>query len=178
MEDPPLILVRRAVPPWGVRRSYSIPLSEMEEEQETGFLHPSRPGGCSRGRSVLGAHRARSVPGAHRARYRGRSVPGAHRGYSVLGAHRGRSVPGAHRARYRGHSVLGAHRARSSVGTFRAHSRAQSPQVVVPCSTLVASCSAGPALASCSSYISRPSSTPQAWPTVLTPDLPPAQSPP
>ncbi len=53
------------------------------------------------------------------------------------------------------------------------------PQVVVICSTVVASCSACPTLDSCSAfpalaplsaYSSGPSSTPWAWPTVLTPD--------
>ncbi len=98
---------------------------------------------------------------------------GAHRVHSVPGAHRVRSIPGAHRVR----SVPGAHRFRSDPGAHRVHSRNLSSQVVVICSIPVASYSAGPTLASCSAYSSGPTSTPRAWPTIPTPDLPPAHPP-
>ncbi len=47
-----------------------------------------------------------------------------------------------------------------------------------PVGPVLASCSACPALAPLSAYSSRPSSTPRAWPTVPTPDPPPAHPPP
>ncbi len=90
-----------------------------------------------------------------------------------LGAHRVRSVPGAHRVR----SIPGAHRVHSVPGAHRVHSRNLSSEVVVICSIPVASYSAGPTLASCSAYSSGPTSTPRAWPTIPTPDLPPAHPP-
>ncbi len=88
----------------------------------------------------------------------------------------------AHRVHSRAHSSPGALRvhssARSRTGAFRNHSRARSSQAVVLCSSLVASCSAGPALAPLSTSVSRLSSTPQAWPTVPTPVPPPLCHPP
>ncbi len=71
---------------------------------------------------------------------------------------RARSTPWAHRARSRTRSVPRAHRVRSWN---------RSSQMVVVCSTLVASCPACPALAPPSANSSRPSSTPRAWPTPL-----------
>ncbi len=95
----------------------------------------------SRAGSVLGAHalrsRARSVPGAHAVRSRARSIPGAHAVSS-----RARSAPGAHAV----HSGPGP---RSGLGTHRARSRAS------------------PTLAPLCAHCSRPSSTPQSWPTSL-----------
>ncbi len=47
-----------------------------------------------------------------------------------------------------------------------------------PAGPVLTSCSACPALTPLSAYSSMPSSTPQAWPTVPTPDPPPAHPPP
>ncbi len=85
---------------------------------------------------------SRSVPWAHRVRSSARSVPWANAVHSVPGAHTVRSVLEAHRAC----SVPGAHRAFSRMGILRN----SLPSSGALCSTLVASCSACPALASCS----------------------------
>ncbi len=53
----------------------------------------------------------------------------------------------------------------------------ESSQVVVLCSTLVASCSAGTTLAPLSTFVSRSSAATRAWPTIPPPDLPPAHLP-
>ncbi len=126
--------------------------------------------------SVPGAHAVRSVPGAHAVRSRARSVPGADQVRS-----RARSVPGAHAVRSRARSVPGTHAVRSRAcsvpGAHAVHSRA--------CSTLVASCSACPALASCSTCptlapvaasVSRPSSTTRSGPPHPSPYSAPALS--
>ncbi len=94
---------------------------------------------------------------------------------------RARSVPGADQVRSRARSVPGAHavrsRARSVPGTHAVRSRA--------CSTLVASCSACPALASCSTCptlapvaasVSRPSSPTRSGPPHPSPYSAPALS--
>ncbi len=111
------------------------------------------------------------------------------------GAHRARSIPGSPQSPLRSVSPRsplqspfrepteftpepapfpGAHRARSVPGAHRVRSWNRSSQVVVVCSTLVASYSAGPTLVSCfacpalaplSAYSSGTSSTPRVWPT-------------
>ncbi len=133
----------------------------------------------SRARSVPGAHAVRSVPGAHAVR----SVPGAHAVRSVPGAirvrTRARSIPGANRVRSRAHAVRS--RAHSSPEAHRLRSRVRSRVRSVPGAHAVRSvpgaCSglgthrarsrASPTLAPLCAHCSRPSSTPQAWPTSL-----------
>ncbi len=140
------------------------PLHSREPTEPTPFREPTE----SAPEPVPWAHgvhsRAHSVPWAHGVRSRARSVsPRSSLQSPLLSREPTEPAP-----------FPGAHRARSVPGAHRVHSWNRSSQVVVVCSTLVPSYSAGPTLVSCfacpalaplSAYSSGTSSTPRVWPT-------------
>ncbi len=156
-EDSPMRSVRAA----GIPRLAS-PKAAVPAPEPAPFREPTES--APEPAPFPGAHRARSIPGSPQSPLRSVSPQSplqspfreptefTREPAPFPGAHRARSVPGAHRVR----------------------SWNRSSQVVVVCSTLVASYSAGPTLVSCfacpalaplSAYSSGTSSTPRVWPT-------------